>query len=416
MSLFGMWVLGACRSEPAPPVDISDCSDFDCQQAWVLAQYTADPRGVSEWIAAVADPIEQHALVSLVGEHWPGELKTLCQALQPGEALKRCETIHSRPHLWEGSADQVPVRPSMMPPGVVGPFAAVLASTAGTCQDSIARHACLQEQALQQAQGSAAQHSAALCKGIDDGIWQEECFFRVAERAILVGDQAFASTMGLCLEAGRFESNCRDHVRNTLTWHVPSVDAGNLHSWQERARVVDAMIKQVSQEAPEFGRYIEEVYWAEVMEKAYSSTEVVLGFPADLLPAAAHSHVRASAAARLMIAEPAPSRGLSEWVEALEVALATTRDFDDITMLDGRRTPPRVADLWEERAADVSGTVVYRSGSRRLVASDARVDLAICVLEAAARTQPVHAALLAEGLEHASPRVHQTAQRLLRSP
>ena len=76
MSLFGMWVLGACRSEPAPPVDISDCSDFDCQQAWVLDQYTADPRGVSEWIAAVADPIEQHALVSLVGEHWPGELKT----------------------------------------------------------------------------------------------------------------------------------------------------------------------------------------------------------------------------------------------------------------------------------------------------------------------------------------------------
>ena len=117
-----------------------------------------------------------------------------------------------------------------------------------------------------------------------------------------------------------------------------------------------------------------------------------------------------------MTVEPAPSRGLSEWVEALEVALATTRDFDDITMLDGRRTPPRVADLWEERAADVSGTVVYRSGSRRLVASDARVDLAICVLEAAARTQPVHAALLAEGLEHASPRVHQTAQRLLRSP
>ncbi|MDG1482000.1 MAG: hypothetical protein P8R54_20585 [Myxococcota bacterium] len=291
------------------------------------------------------------------------------------------------------------------------------ASTGDTCQDSIARHACLQEQALQQVQGGSAEHSAALCKRINDGIWQEECFFRVAERAILDGDQAFASTMGLCLEAGRFESNCRDHVRNTLTWHVPPVDAGNLHSWREVARLVEAMLKQVSEKNPDFGRYIEEVYWAEVMEKSYSATEVVLGFPPGLLPAAALPHARASAAARMMTIEPTPSRGLSEWVEALELALATTRDFDDITLLDGRRTPPRVTDLWVARATDADRTVVYRSGSRRLMATDARVDLAICVLEAAARSpQPSRAALLAEGLEHASPRVHQTAQRLLQSP
>lgn len=413
MRLLVVWILASCRSDPAPPTNISDCPDFDCQRAWVLEHYAAEPRSVSTWIASVADPIEQHALVSLVGEHWPGELKTLCQALPPGDALRRCQTIESRPHLWEDSSEQIPVRPSMMPSGIVGPFAAVPASTEGTCQDSIARHACLQEQALQQVQERSAQHSAALCRGIDDGIWQEECFFRVAERAILAGDQAFASTMGLCLEAGRFESNCRDHVRNTLTWHVPSVDAGNLYSWQERARGVEAMIGQMSQESPEFGRYLEEVYWAEVMEKAYSSTEVVLGFPEGVLPAVASPHVRAAAAARMMTMDETVSWALLEWVEALTQALATARDFDDITMQDGRRTPPRVVDLWAGQGADVDTTVVYRSGSRRLVASDARSDLAICVLEAAARAQPVRTALLKEGQQHDAVVVRRTAQRLL---
>jgi len=413
MRLLGVWILGACWSDPDPPRNISDCPDLDCQQAWVLEHYAADPRGVSEWIAAVEDPIEQHALVSVVGERWPEDLKTLCQALQPGDALRRCQTIESRPHLWEPASEQVPVRPSMIPVGIVGPFAAVPSLLEDPCQDSIARHSCLQDHALRLVQEDSAQQSAALCQQIEDGIWREECFFRVAERAILSGDQAFASTMGLCLEAGRFESNCRDHVRNTLTWHVPSVDAGNLYSWQERARGVEAMTQQVSQESPEFGRYIEEVYWAEVMEKAYASTEVVIGFPAGVLPAAAGSHARASAAARMMTMDAGLSRTLAEWVEALTVALAASRDFDDITMQDGRRTPPRVVDLWAGQGADAEATVVYRSGSRRLIASDVRVDLAICVLEAAARTKPVQAALLEEGLEHDDPLVQQTARRLL---
>ena len=125
MRLLGVWILGACWSEPAPPTNISDCSDFDCQQAWVLDQYAADPRGVSAWIASVEDPIKQHALVSVVGERWPEDLKTLCQELQPGDALRRCQTIESRPHLWESSSEQVPVRPSMIPAGIVGPFAVV---------------------------------------------------------------------------------------------------------------------------------------------------------------------------------------------------------------------------------------------------------------------------------------------------
>ena len=81
-------------------------------------------------------------------------------------------------------------------------------------------------------------------------------------------------------------------------------------------------------------------------------------------------------------------------------------------MSEGARAPKRVVDLWDGRTPDVDTTVVYLSGSRRLVSENVQTDLAICLLEAAARTDPVMRALLEEGLEHPSDVVQQTAQRL----
>ena len=56
---------------------------------------------------------------------------------------------------------------------------------------------------------------------------------------------------------------------------------------------------------------------------------------------------------------------------------------------------------------------LYLDGSRRGVSGDLRTDMAVCVLEAAARLEPPDLALLREGEAREDPLLKWTAQRLL---
>ena len=88
-----MVLMVACQETPSTPPAFADCPDLACRQAWVLENFEKDPVSVRMEISQVLDPIEQHALVSLVGEEWPEEIDALCSVLRPGEGLKRCEAI-----------------------------------------------------------------------------------------------------------------------------------------------------------------------------------------------------------------------------------------------------------------------------------------------------------------------------------
>jgi hypothetical protein len=128
------------------------------------------------------------------------------------------------------------------------------------------------------------------------------------------------------------------------------------------------------------------------------------------LPEVALVQLRCAVALHRLGASEGSRLSLEAWVEQITAAM---------DQLPPPRAPggaSRVVDFWpSDREGDTArAAVVYQDASRRTRGGSEKADLAICVLEAAARVAPRRDALLREGQDHSDGAVRWTAERLIR--
>ncbi|MEE2750427.1 MAG: hypothetical protein VX519_03290, partial [Myxococcota bacterium] len=117
------------------------------------------------------------------------------------------------------------------------------------------------------------------------------------------------------------------------------------------------------------------------------------------------------AAARVLLSrEPAGELDLEGWVVRLNEFLGAQG-----VRMNSEGVLGTVVDYWpvDEEGESEREARVYLDGSRRMASSDAQMDARICILEAAARTQPPQRDLLEEGVSSSDEAVRWTATRLL---
>lgn len=401
--------LGLSGCQPRAPERLADCEDGECQIEWVEAHFPADPPGAMSEIGALADPIAQGALLDRLADTRPDAVRSLCAALPTGPARTRCESLNTRPHLWQKAEKPPPDRSG---------------STAGSraWQEIVPeqvpcttdRIACQTRAALQRAESGNAASVAGACLAIDSQPWRDECFFQAAERAS-ESDPARGLPLAatLCTSAPRFVVHCLQHLRWQVAIHAPAASA-DAADWVALREGVTGASEQIAVGDAEEARAWASRTWASALRAAYEWENPVTGGPLDAVPSEAVPHVTCAAAWRLWNLEAQQVRTLGEWGEALTAALQRR---GQAAPSDGRKHREFITarNLWIDvlPGEETFVEIPWLDASRRVLAADARGDALVCILEAAGHDSTPPAALLTEGLRDPDVVVRWTAARLL---
>ncbi len=415
------------------PQELSDCADAACRQEFITARWAGEAASVLPLVEALEDPFERIVVITRLTEAHPGETGSLCGMMRRGAARGRCERLNLRPHLWTPA-------PKVRLDRAAVPLRSALADVPPDppeCPPRHETHACASGAATLAARHRDARQAAARCRSIADPRWRAECLFWAAEltarppAAAIPGHassgeaipasaipEGYARGVELCLLTGDFASDCLLHLSLNLVSDAPPAD--DAAAWAETASTLDTIAEVWAARDPALGgaaqgAAVVERSWSEALAVAYARADRVGGDLLERSPALAEPHVRASAAARLLAHPPASGEGpqdLESWTAALEDAL-TRRGAEGAPAGPAGEFSGTV-DLWLE--APDREAIPYLGASRRISSSDPTVDAAICVLEAAARSDGLddsaRAALLAAGLQHADEGVRWTAARL----
>ncbi len=393
-------MLFACGSETDA---FSRCQDADCRVFTVLQAFDGTAESVVPLLLRLEDPTELTVAMNRLREADPERMGQVCELLPEGHARRRCHRVHSRPHLEGESRANLDVVKLDMASG--GP------RTRGVLRRSRSRYSwvtpiktdcgkgqelgkCVTEKARAQVKEGQGDRAAALCADLPRGGIRDGCMARLgtAQGSLMGG-------LDFCLAAGGRAWSCLGEL----------VD-GLVASQEDFSKLTEAVqgvhVSLESRDAGLAGLVVERI-WARALGGAYRGA--VEGPPLVGLPLEALPHQRA-AAARLLVQRDGPgARGLADHVERLVAFL------EEVGPVHPAVGVGAVEDLWKQDAEGEASREarLYLDGSRRGVASDLRVDLAICVLEATARLETADRVVLQEGLGHSDPMVQWTATRLL---
>ena len=422
-----LWMLLACQRAPQPEGLLAGCDDADCEIARALAAWPDDPETVIATVQSHPMPEARIAITSALIAAHPGETAGLCDAMPPGDAQDRCAQMNQRPHLWQAvrptSAGGVrpgggPSSNEVAPATPIQTALSEVPAGEHSCDGAPDRNGCLTAAAQAAAGQLQARAAAASCQNITAGRWRGECFFQSAEAVLQSrGPHGYSDAVELCAAATPFSQNCHSHAIMRLAEGAPAADNMAPEAWASVIMGAQSIRTAWSWRDPYMAEIAEDRLWSEAIGRAYAGVHQVTGDPLVALPEQAHRHVRA-AAVRALIAQDGPqAHDLAGWVTAAREALAQRS-----TRRPRRtETPFRSApELWPADQSDEAQrpATAYLGTARRTHTDDVDLDLAICVLEAVARTPPIHAPLMAEGAAHTDDDVRWTAQRLseMRSP
>jgi hypothetical protein len=393
-------VLLACGSETDA---FSRCEDADCRVFTVVQAFDGTTESVVPLLLRLEDPAELTVAMNRLREADPERMGQVCELLPEGHARRRCHRVHSRPHLEGESRANLDVVKLDMASG--GP------RTRGVLRRSRSRYSwvtpmktdcgsglelgkCVTRKARALVREGQGDRAAALCADLPRGGIRDGCMARLgtAQGSLMGG-------LDFCLAAGGRAWSCLGELIDGLV--------GSQADFAKLTEAVQGV--HVSLEARDAGLagLVVERIWARALGGAYSNT--VEGPPLVGLPLEALPHQR-SAAARLLVQRDGPGGlGLADQVERLVAFL------EEVGPAGPALGIGPVEDLWKRDAEGEASREarLYLDGSRRGVSSDLRGDLAICVLEAAARLEPADRAVLQEGLTHSDAMVQWTATRLL---
>ncbi len=368
---------------------------------------------------AAMDPVHRLAAIVELTERHPGRTGHLCSLLERESDRTWCWRLNQRQHLRRrqqqaqdhersaagpGQADLTP------DPALKSAYHAVEPSL-GSCDPGPEQAWCLSQAAIELASRDP-QGAAALCAAVESDVSRWECFFGAAEElAHRSEEERFLPAVELCLAAGQFKAPCLTHLvrRVAVSCGGAAASSASLAGLTEGARALEQAL------AARDARLAQEAscrYWAVVTELAFHQATELSGDAVDQLPEQAAPHVRAAVAYRLLERELAQqdlgvlTGRLAEVLERRGQELAPW----PTQVRTGGGEPSWTVDRPGDEAVPAT---CYRANSRRALAAG-EADLAICLLEAAARLRaPASEALLEQGRSHDDPLVRWTAERLL---
>ncbi|MFZ5475670.1 MAG: hypothetical protein ACOZNI_02745 [Myxococcota bacterium] len=404
----------ACGPAPHP---FDACDDPTCRVEVVLREWETDPAGTAARVAAVPDDLERTLYVEKLTEAHPNETKALCASLPEGRARKRCETLNARPHLgYEEPAKKgrAPAAPPRTAPGPgetrlpVGALPLAGEGAADVACDGVAdRGACVDAAARALAAKGALAAVPVACAAHESPKLRDECVFLAAEGVSRGrGAGAYAKGATLCAAAGEFAFPCHTHLLLYGLDRTPRAEAMTEADVAAARAFVDAIRATWATAAPDVGESHAGWFWARWLFGAWDASETVPGTPIAWLPDEAVPHARAAVTARLQalgrLTGPIDAR-----VATVEAALATRARPEEkagrFRPTTPKGTPKWTQDRTPEEAA--TPTIWYLGLSRRPVHPDPKVDLALCVVAAAAHAQPPDTAVLAEAKASGEPLV-----------
>ena len=248
------------------------------------------------------------------------------------------------------------------------------------------------------------------CGGINKERWRKECAFIVAEAHL--STKGYAHSAHLCLYSGDFAANCFIHLSYRLAETIPPAMSEEQEEWDEIIFKTQTIHQFWKDKDPYFGESMVQQLWAKALDVSYTKAGIVAGNPIDFLPKESLVHIRAAASAHLMKMEGAKSYSLQEWAQRTQRALDARLKAKDM------RPPKQYAQLkaqnsWPSDARDETHipAVYYMADGRRTTHHEAKIDLLITTLEAAARNKNGHF-LVEEGKKSSIPLVRWTAIRL----
>jgi hypothetical protein len=247
--------------------------------------------------------------------------------------------------------------------------------------------------------------------------WANECLFEAAEALWLSEagelDQRYADATSLCLESGAFRTFCLGHLHMQMARAAPPADASDVSLWEVH-RAHSERIRRIwkTRGDPDYGALARSHFWSEVLWESVTRARIVVGNAADHTPVDALPHLRAATSFRLLEDRALDGMSLEEAVAF--VATSLEERSTDPVVLAGNPPVRAEQDLWPEDRGDDSQipALIYLGISRRAVDPDPEIDLAICLLEAAARQTPRRQDLIDQGRAHTHPLVRWTAGRL----
>lgn len=406
---------------------LADCDDQDCQRAWVIARWEADPGAVAAELAALTDPVARLALLDALVATDPDRTAQVCARLPQGDVASRCQQLKARPHLWQvpdrviasgataedsESAEVAGLRLLQPAAPLPSPWADT-AARAVPCAE--APTTCQTQAAKTSAAAGDAAAAAAACNAIDEDRWRQECFFQAADAIAEPPEPARAAAgVRLCLGAPAFLSRCLSHAQWATTTLAPLAPAADAQGWAPLVATVQAAVGEIQAQDAALAASFEGLLWTEALRVGYDNADRVNAAPLAALDPRLAPHVRSAAVRRLLALELTAERDLAGWEARIAAVLA-----DRAPARAERFRPPArsqtIRYAWTEVLPAEAGlsTVPYMNGGMRAVHEDPAIDASICLMEAAALTLPPRAALLEEGLSHADPLVRWTAARLL---
>jgi len=416
LSVWGLSLSGCTPERTGDPlIDIPACPDAECRVEVAVAAWASGPVVGLAALEKVPSPEERLVVARSVLESGQPVPPDFCRLLDAG-AQDYCARLTHRPHLFEGPRPTASARsrPAGGPtdPELLPTIALTSAVDGWTASGGCADEPCADETALSAARGGDLEAAGRACLVMDPGKWRSECLFQAAEQGVKsAGGRVYGVAVELCLAAGEFQPHCMAHLVSQLAQRAPPADARG--GWDEALAISETIAQVWGARDPALGALTVDRFWAEALYVSYESASRTVGNPADALPAAAAPHIRAALVHRLM-RHDRPGGGLDAQVVAAESALAARSGGG--MRAPQRRSPAVVRNLWEnESAADADIRAVFYMGpARRGVAQSPQADLAICVMESAARMQPMAGHLIDQGRAGTDPVVRWTAKRLSR--
>lgn len=384
------------------------CETATCQADRAVADWAKDPKAVTERVRAIPDDMVRTVVVGRLVEAYPGQTRTLCEALPHGTSRSRCERLNGRPHL----GDVADVAKTVVRSGDVPVDGVVVSSLpergrhatlpevylslppetlpADTCATVADPQACLDQLAVEAVSSGNGARAAGACALHQHEKWRDECRFHAAEESIRSRrGPGYAAAAALCSGTG-FAQECLSHILTRLVGTAPYADA-DATAIQPALDAVRYVREAWAPVDPAVGERHVERFWALYFANVYREERSPDGTPMAVYPAEVAPHVRAALTMRLG-AMGRLEGGLDAQVAQVSTALAR-RDA---------RPRPRgrpadlvyVADLGDPPESEP--WTYYLGAARRPVSSDEAEDVALSVLETAVRQEPPDRALLDE--------------------
>lgn len=401
------------------------CSTSQCRQDAVIAAWLADPDQGALSLEALPDEIERSAAVVRIIEIDPSGVSQLCDQLPQGKLRVRCQRTSDRPHLWEdpsraavnGSQGGSGSHTHRLTPGQhrVSEYQFVPGDL-GMCANAPDPHTCAWARAMEMGERGKVRDAAVRCAGIEveDGesaLWQAECRFSAAEATIKgQGSAGYAGAAELCMSSDRFRERCLIHLSRELAAKTPPADCAPGPALKATVESAQAIGRFWGSDAAA-NKFVDH-FWSLAIGYAFLRADTVTGDIIDGVPETVLPHIHAAAAWRLIQLDAAQARTLAQWAEALDTHLKAraglpARPIQAVHM-------PGVGNLWPAGKDDGSRitAVIYMGMGSRGRSDEVQEDRLICLLEAAARQDPLMETLLSEGAGHSSGVVNWTAVRL----